>query len=141
MIATPVKALLRAGFVCAFCACAAGCAAPRTSTPMTDAAAPSPIGVISDRAPDAVAIGNTKADVMAVLGKATVIGFDSGFEVWVYRLQDRDEAASRKNGVTGLSAPKEPAREVAAKGEFIVLFSRSGVVAKTRIRKANGAAA
>ena len=37
-------------------------------------------------ASDSVTVGkSSKADVMTALGAATVINFDSGYEVWVYR--------------------------------------------------------
>lgn len=56
----------------------------------------------------------TKADVTMALGNAAVITFDSGFEVWVYRV---------KSGETAIT-----------KAEFVILFAPSGVVKKTRIR-------
>ena len=59
---------------------------------------------------------SSKAEVMAALGAATVINFDSGYEVWVYRAKSR-----------------EPAE---AKAEFVILFSPDGVVWKTRLRPA-----
>jgi hypothetical protein len=72
----------------------------------------------ADSVKKAVAIGkSTKADVIAALGETLVISFDSGFEVWVYRLGS-DKA---KRGTTG---------------EFVILFAPSGLVAKTRIRPA-----
>ena len=68
-------------------------------------------------ASDSITIGKTgKADVLAELGAATVITFDSGYEVWVYRVKSR-----------------EPAE---VKAEFVILFSPDGVVKKTRIRPA-----
>jgi outer membrane protein assembly factor BamE (lipoprotein component of BamABCDE complex) len=60
---------------------------------------------------------STKADVMAALGKTTAISFDSGYEIWVYHLGDA-------------------ARRDARLAEFVVLFDRSGVVTKTRMRPA-----
>ena len=66
-------------------------------------------------ASDSITIGkSTKADVMATLGAAIVINFDSGYEVWVYRAKSR-----------------EPAE---AKAEFVILFGADGVVKKTRLR-------
>ena len=56
----------------------------------------------------------TKAEALATLGPATVVNFDSGFEVWVYRL-------------------KPPNAEVAP-AEFVILFTPEGIVSKTRIR-------
>ena len=66
-------------------------------------------------ASDSITVGkSTKADVMAALGATTVINFDSGYGVWVYRAKSR-----------------EPAE---AKAEFVILFSPDGVVRKTRLR-------
>lgn len=66
-------------------------------------------------ASDSIIIGkSSKADVLAVLGAATVINFDSGYEVWVYRVKSR-----------------EPAE---AKAEFVILFAPDGVVKKTSLR-------
>jgi hypothetical protein len=58
---------------------------------------------------DAMLIGGTKGDVTALLGEATVLRFDSGFELWAYEF-----------GAT----------------EFVVLFSPFGVVSNTRLRPA-----
>lgn len=63
----------------------------------------------------AITIGtSTKADVTAALGTATIVKFDSGYEVWVYRGTDG------KATTTG--------------AEFVILFAPSGIVKKTRIR-------
>jgi hypothetical protein len=63
---------------------------------------------------------STRADVLATLGPATVIKFDSGYEVWAYR--------SRAGRV------RDEKRD--ANAELIVLFTPSGVVEKSRIRPA-----
>lgn len=55
-----------------------------------------------------------KADVSAILGPATSIQFDSGFEVWVYREKSQKPAA--------------------AKSELVILFAPTGIVKKTRTR-------
>jgi hypothetical protein len=71
-------------------------------------------------AKDSVSIGkSTKADVRAALGEAVVVGFSSGYEVWVYRERLRDKAPP-------------PATE------FVLLFSPSGILAKTRINSGSG---
>jgi len=57
---------------------------------------------------------STKADVAAALGPATVVRFDSGYEVWAYR--------------------EKPPRSETPGAEFVVLFTPSGIVQKTRIR-------
>lgn len=73
-------------------------------------------GVTPQSARDAIAIGrSTTADVSAALGKATVIRFDSGYEVWVYRWRGA-----------------QPTTRAAT--ELVVLFDPSGTVKKTRIR-------
>jgi hypothetical protein len=103
--------IARASVAYALCACVLGCAAPGSS-----------LTTVSARnARDAITIGkSTKSDVIAALGKTAVVSFDSGFEVWVYQVT-ADTAANlgwRKAGTT----------------EFVVLFTPSGVVTKTRIR-------
>lgn len=60
---------------------------------------------------------STKADVLTALGPATVLQFDSGHEVWVYRGK-------------ALRAP-------ATSAEFVVLFAPLGTAQKTRIRSAH----
>ena len=105
---------LRIGIALALPLGIAGCVTSPTSTVATAVVTPLRTKVIAaDRAKDAVIIGrSTRADVTAALGETLVIAFDSGFEVWVYRLS-RDTSA-----------------------EFVILFAPSGVVAKTRIRPA-----
>jgi hypothetical protein len=62
---------------------------------------------------EAVTVGkSTKADVRAALGEATVVDFESGYEVWVYREK----------------------KATAPPGELVLLFAPSGVVTKARIR-------
>ena len=76
-------------------------------------------GLSMQAASEAVVIGqSSKQDVMATLGPATVVRFDSGYEVWVYR--------------------RNPLRSEAAHDEFVILFAPSGIVKKTRIRPAYG---
>lgn len=66
-------------------------------------------------ASDLVAIGKTtKTEALAALGPATVVKFDSGFEVWVYRV-------------------KAPNADVAP-AEFVILFTPEGIASKTRLR-------
>lgn len=57
---------------------------------------------------------STKAEVSAALGPATVVRFDSGYEVWAYR-------------------EKPPKSEIPG-AEFVILFAPTDVVQKTRIR-------
>ena len=57
---------------------------------------------------------STRRDVSAALGTATVVAFDSGFEVWAYREK------LQKN-------PSDNA-------ELVILFAPSGIVKKIRVR-------
>ena len=64
----------------------------------------------------AVRSGNSKSEVAQALGRANVIAFDSGWEVWVYRWPGAD-------------------RSTRAATEFVVLFDDKGVVRKVRTRQ------
>lgn len=57
---------------------------------------------------------STRSDVAAALGPATVVRFDSGFEVWAYRTAAQGAAASR--------------------AELVLLFGPDGVLRKVRNR-------
>jgi hypothetical protein len=119
---------------CALSACMAGCATPRTSTAPAAVVTSQGARVIPpERAADAIAVGrSTRSDVLAALGETLAIRFESGFEIWVYRLAD---------DAPGNGAPVQRAQRGAEKravsrpsAEFVVLFAPSGLVAKTRIR-------
>lgn len=74
-------------------------------------------GMSMQGAQEAMVVGRTtQADAKAILGPATEIQFDSGYTVWAYRMQK--------------------ARPGADRAEFIILFTPSGVVKKTRLRPA-----
>jgi hypothetical protein len=107
--------LLHVWIAIAFCVCVGGCAAPLSTGG----------GLASVRdAQNAVVIGkSTRADVEAAFGKAVVVSFDSGYEVWVYREKD----AAARYAFLNSPAPKE-------KAEFVLLFDPAGVVKKTRVR-------
>jgi len=65
---------------------------------------------------DAISLGkSTKADVVAALGQAISMPFDSGYEVWVYRWPGADKT------------PR-------AATELVVLFNPAGVATKARVR-------
>ena len=116
MTAQPLRVVCRS-IACAGGLWLAGCAGPGLFNSGADAPAFSNPAVSMQNAGDAIVIGKTtKAEVMAALGAATVINFDSGFEVWVYRAKSR--------------APAE------TKAEFVILFTPDGIVKKTRVRPA-----
>jgi len=89
----------------------AGCA-----TPPDEARPPFRDSQLSMQGAQALVIpgSSTKADVAAALGPATVVRFDSGYEVWAYR--------------------EKPAKSEIPGAEFVILFAPTGVVQKTRIR-------
>ena len=115
----------------AFAVCAAGCVTQST-VPTVVVTPQRAKNMPSDRVKDAVAIGkSTKTDVIAALGETRVISFDTGYEVWVYRLANYTPAnpAPAQRIASEKAWPRTPA-------EFVILFAPSGLVAKTRIRPA-----
>ena len=58
---------------------------------------------------------SSKPEIAAALGPATIIAFDSGYEVWVYRWPGAD------------SSPR-------AATELVLLFDRAGLLSKARIK-------
>ena len=77
--------------------------------------------------------GGTRGDVIAAFGPATVIRFDSGYEVWLYRLEEPASAHKPGNAPT----TPEPAHSDRPSSELVLLFSPSGVVDKVRVRSAS----
>lgn len=109
-------ARLRSCILCAVCFWLAGCAGSFGEEKLKKSAPAfrNPNMSLHD-ALDAVVIGkSTQADVAAALGNAAVITFDSGFEVWVYRVRSSEISVKTS--------------------ELVVLFAPSGVVKKIRIR-------
>lgn len=118
MTGTTGKRLLRLGLVLASCLWLAGCAGTSGFLNSEHNAPPFRNPTLSIQgAADAIAIGkSTKADVIAALGPAPALRFDSGFEVWVYRAK----------------APEASGAEA----ELVILFAPSGIAKKMRIRPA-----
>ncbi len=114
--------LARTGATVALIACIAGCASYEPSGPPAAVVSADERRTIApDRARDRVVIGkSTRNDVRAALGETLAVNFDTGYEVWVYRLAGEKGEKVRRD----------------ATGEFVILFAPSGVVAKTRIRPA-----
>ena len=112
---TGIASVLTSVFTVSCCLWLASCAGPGLFGGDPKAPPFSNPTLSMQSASDNIPVGkSTKADVMAALGAATVINFDSGYEVWVYRAKSR-----------------EPAE---AKAEFVILLSPDGVVKKTRSR-------
>ena len=63
---------------------------------------------------------SSKADVLAMLGRATVVRFNSAYEVWVYR--GSDVAVGRPAG---------------SGAELVILFDPAGIAVKSRLRPAD----
>jgi hypothetical protein len=115
----------------AFALCVTGCAIEGSAVP---SAAVTPVRVKAiplERVKNAVTIGkSTRADVVAVLGETLVIRFDTGYEVWVYRLTEASRVLPQRSVRTSDKA------WASTPPEFVILFAPSGLVAKTRIRPA-----
>jgi hypothetical protein len=103
--------------IVAACALVSGCSLFQPIPKSGDSVPLGPAEILSAHtAQDAITVGkSTKADVRAALGEAIVVGFDSGYEVWVYRERLREK----------LPPPAT---------ELVLLFEPSGVLARTRIR-------
>lgn len=112
-----------------------GCAMSAFTTPTVVVTSHRANVITPDRVKNAVTIGKTtKADVIASLGETSVIRFDTGYEVWVYRLADDANAIENLSQRIARSRsdkawPRTPA-------EFVILFGPSGVVEKMRFRPA-----
>ena len=114
-MSTVFTTLIRSGFAFACCLWLAACAGPGLFNAGSDGPPFSNPALSMQSASDSIIIGkSSKADVMTALGSTTVINFDSGSEVWVYRAKSRGPAE--------------------AKAEFVILFAPDGVVKKTRLR-------
>jgi hypothetical protein len=110
------------------CGIVAGCATG-ISPPTAAVTGWRPAAVAARAAHDAVVPGrSTRADVVARFGETQVIRFDSGYEVWVYRLEGAAPAPPRSD--SDKAWRPSPA-------ELVILFAPTGVVAKSRIRPAS----
>ena len=108
-----MRGLVRIYVVIALAACIAGCVTEPYTAPSAVATSLRKQAIPAARIKDAVVIGkSTKADVIAAFGETLIITFDTGYEIWVYRLANAPTA------------------------EFVILFTPAGVAAKTRIRPA-----
>jgi len=125
-----MNTLFRTSAALAVAVCIAGCASPGPATPPAATVTAQGTKVIPAARMEAIAIGkSTRAEMLAALGETLVISFESGFEVWVYRVAGEKPAQA----IPERGAARGPESE-AATGEFVVLVAPSGVVAKTRIR-------
>ena len=113
--------------VLAACLWLAGCTSPGGLFGLSGKAFPFRDPALSMQgASDVVQAGQTtKADVLAALGPATVVKFDSAYEVWVYR---------------GTLPGPSSAGSAVSPAEFVILFTPAGLVKKSRIKPAYGKA-
>jgi len=127
-----MKPPFRSGVMIVFSGCIAGCAVQSAPAPDARVESAQITRLSKERVKNAVAIGrSTKADVIAALGEAAVIRFESGYEVWVYRLADDPPAKPR----TTRKGSEEAERET--RSEFVILFAPSGLAARVRMRLAS----
>ena len=119
--------LARTGIAVLASLCIGGCTTvPQAPRAAIERGAELPPGMVAaesaERSLGRIAIGkSTTADVAAALGRAAaVLAFDSGFEVWVYRIM-----------------PAQAAKQ--SEGELVVLFAPSGMLAKKQLRVASRA--
>jgi hypothetical protein len=135
---TPMKPLLRAGVAIAIYVFVAGCALP--GTPPVASGTATANFIAARNAAEAIAIGkSTQADVIAAFGKAAVVSFDSGYQVWVYWITDErvtGESAGKPGWMSRFLHAASEEEMARGKTEFVILFTPSGVVAKIRIRPA-----
>ena len=71
----------------------------------------------------------TRTEILAAFGSASVVKFDSGYEVWIYRDRAGAPRLLRYVPVVGLGAGLIPDR----KRELVILFGPDGVVRKSRL--------
>lgn len=110
--------MLRPAWLTGLCLWLAACAAPDSSSPLPPFRDPA---LTLEAGAASLAPGTTTRDQLATkLGPASIVRFDSGFEVWVYRSP---------------TAGNQPAATGGA--ELVVLVDPSGVVKKSRIRPAD----
>lgn len=128
-----MSALRRLVLAIALAGGCAGCATPPASAPSLMVISQQAKTVGAERAKHAVVVGrSTKADVAAALGETLAILFDSGYEIWLYRLTD--DASQGENVGQRLTRLFSQRRDRESTAEYVILFSPEGVVAKTRIR-------
>jgi hypothetical protein len=72
---------------------------------------------------------STKSDVAAVVGKPKSVRFDTGFEVWAYRIIDQSKAKAEAAKAQRRGEQEPPVSET----EIVVLFDPSGVATKVRL--------
>lgn len=111
------------------------CASEQRMTPAAADATAARNTIAADLVRTAASLhGRSQADVFAALGPATVLRFDSGYEVWVYRFDD--PPAGKRAEARGKASLASDEREGEARSELVMLFTPSGVVGKLRVRSA-----
>lgn len=71
----------------------------------------------------------TRADILAAFGTASVVNFNSGYEVWIYKDTTGAPRFLRYVSLVGLGAGAIPDR----KRELVILFGPDGVARKSRL--------
>jgi hypothetical protein len=79
---------------------------------------------------ESIALGkSTRADVQAALGRPKLVRFETGFEVWAYRIEDPAKVKAAVEKARSTREPEDPVPET----EIVVLFDPSGTATKLRI--------
>ena len=114
-VVTP-RASAAALLISLLCGLLAGCASPQAGFNPEKKTSPFRDPSLSiQSAKKAITVGTSnRSELLATLGPATVIQFDSGFEVWVYR--------------------ESPPATANSPAELVILLSPEGLVKKTRVR-------
>ena len=122
-----MNAHVRLASACLLVLLVAGCAGPFNTSTTAIATLPSPEKIVIGK--------STKADVAAAFGSTKAISFDSGYEVWVYKVPAKGNYSA---GMRDLMEHALLGRGVLGNAEYVVLFDPSGTVAKARIRPPAG---
>lgn len=124
------------GIAMVLCALLAGCAAPGAVAPSAVVTSPRARVIAPAQMHGGVEIGHSsRAEVRAALGETLTIAFDSGYEIWLYRVDP--EGAHAGTPARRLARWAAGAHARAGTGEFVILFAPTGRVAKTRFRAAS----
>ncbi|MGZ8272449.1 MAG: hypothetical protein ACXW2G_01830 [Burkholderiaceae bacterium] len=106
----------------------AGCAARTTASSPPLIGPPGLDGLSAQELAKDLARGRrTRAEVTSRLGDATIVRFDTGYEVWVYRITEPVVAKQRVQQANRGEAQR-------ASGELVILLAPSGEVVKVRTR-------
>ena len=130
-----MTALFRVIIAHAFAFCLTGCASLPAGAPTAVVTSHRAKVIDANRMKDSVVAGKSRReDVIASLGETLTIRFDSGYEIWVYRLSE--EVTANRTLAQRMARAGSQESESRTHAEFVILFAPSGLVTKTRLRPA-----